>query len=277
MATFEEQFNARKAEGQANVNQAFDNSLNNSNKALQDAYTKNMGIQNQAISDTQKAYDIANQGLQTQLAQTQNQADAFADVRNLNRQQGSQQALGLNMGNRNATNALATQQNRALAEAQRQSELTTLNHQNQMKQALANNDFRRAAAIMDQENRDQSWLEQNAQFLMKFGDYSGARMLYGTPTANSMKQLGIASDPDTAYRAGMIDANKYHSMTGKWPAGYTPPNSGGGWGMPGLYNADGTPKAGAEKWLNPQSQAAMSALAAAGIDAVSGAQPPHLK
>lgn len=237
MATFEEQFNARKAEGQANVNQAFDNSLNNSNKALQDAYTKNMATQNQATADTESAYSGANQQIQQQLAQTQRQMDEFADVRDLNRQAGSQQAISMNMGNRRATGSLNAQRSQALMEAQRQSELTTLNHQNQMKQALADNDFRRAAAIMDQENRDQSWLEQNAQFLMQLGDYSGARMLYGEPTANNMRMLNAASDPDAAYNAGLIDAATYKRMTG-YDSPQAKANAGRGGGG-GYYGGGG--------------------------------------
>ena len=48
--------------------------------------------------------------------------------------------------------------------------------------------------------------------------------------AKSLRDTFIATNPDAAYRLGIIDHNKYYSMVGAWPAGYTPPSSGGGSG-----------------------------------------------
>jgi len=241
MATLKEQYEANRAQSQGNVNSIYDNALNTQKSSLQNAYNNSMQVQNQAAADTQNLYAGANQGLARQSAQTQRSMDQFADVRNLNRQAGSQQALSLGLASRNAANAMAARQNQAMAEAERQKAMATTNYNNQVQQALANNDYRRAAALLDDYNNQAARMEKDAAILASFGDFSGYGQLYGDSTANSMRDLWLAQNPDIAYRTGAIDANRYHQMTGKWPAGYTPPtarNSGGYYygGRRGVYN-----------------------------------------
>ena len=240
MATLKEQYEANRAQSQGNVNSIYDNALNTQKSSLQNAYNNSMQVQNQAAADTQNLYAGANQGLARQSAQTQRSMDQFADVRNLNRQAGSQQALSLGLASRNAANAMAARQNQAMAEAERQKAMATTNYNNQVQQALANNDYRRAAALLDDYNNQAARMEKDAAILASFGDFSGYGQLYGDSTANSMRDLWLAQNPDIAYRTGAIDANRYHQMTGKWPAGYNPPTSNNGY----YYGEVGGPDTG---------------------------------
>jgi len=238
MATLKEQFEANKAQSQGGINNVYDTALNNQKQGLLNAYNQNTQLQNQTAADTQKLYEGANQGLARQAAQTQRSMDQFADVRNLNRQAGSQQALSLGLASRNAGNVLAAQQAQAMAEAERQKALTTTSYNNQVQQALADNDYRRAAALLDDYNNQHARMENAAKTLAQYGDFSGYGQIYGDGTANSMRSLWIAQNPDLAYRTGAIDANRYHAMTGQWPAGYTPPTTNNGY----YYGGGGTDK-----------------------------------
>ena len=247
MATLKEQFAARQAQSQNAVNNQYDTTLNAQKQSLADAYNRNMSVQDQTAADTRRLYDNANRSIGQQAAITQRSMDQFADVRNLNRQPGSQQALSLNLAAQRAAGAAAAQQNMAMAEMERQRELAKTTYNNQVQQAIADNDYRRAAALLDDYNNQNTWLEKNAANLANYGDFSGYENLYGWDTANQMKWMWVAQNPEVAYNTGMITAEQYKYRTGKWPAGYTPPNAGGGYGLPGLYNDDGTPKAGADQ------------------------------
>ena len=102
MATLKEQYEANRAQSQSGVNSIYDKALNTQKSSLQNAYNQSMQVQNQAAADTQNLYAGANRELGRQSAQTQRSMDRFADVRNLNRQAGSQQALSLGLASRNA-------------------------------------------------------------------------------------------------------------------------------------------------------------------------------
>lgn len=69
-----------------------------------------------------------------------------------------------------------------------------------------------------------------AETLAKSGDFSGYADVYGGEAARKMEQTWVNSNPDLAYRKGMITADEYRDRTGAYPIGYTPPSSGGGGG-----------------------------------------------
>lgn len=90
-------------------------------------------------------------------------------------------------------------------------------------QAIAENDYNRAKALMDeygnQENRDATM----AKILAGYGDFSGYAKLYGDDVANNMTQYWIYSNPQLAYSMGKISEDEYRRLTGKSSGG-----SGGG-------------------------------------------------
>lgn len=65
-----------------------------------------------------------------------------------------------------------------------------------------------------------------AETLAKSGDFSGYAELYGQGTADNMRRSWLSSNPDLAYRNGMMTAEEYKAMTGEYPAGYVAPNAG---------------------------------------------------
>ena len=86
-------------------------------------------------------------------------------------------------------------------------------------QAIAENDYNRAKALMDeygnQENRDATM----AKILAGYGDFSGYAKLYGDDVANNMAQYWIYSNPQLAYSMGKISEDEYRRLTGKSSGG----------------------------------------------------------
>ena len=72
-----------------------------------------------------------------------------------------------------------------------------------------------------QDERKQS--ESEAAAKAKYGDFSGYAALYGSNTAENMKNNWISENPKTAYNMGLIDASKYYSMTGSYAPGFELP------------------------------------------------------
>lgn len=102
-------------------------------------------------------------------------------------------------------------------------------------QAIAENDYNRAKALMDeygnQENRDAT----TAKILAGYGDFSGYAKLYGDDVANNMAQYWISQNPKLAYDMGRISAEDYARLTGKSSGG-----SGGGSGSSGGLFGNGS-------------------------------------
>lgn len=109
--------------------------------------------------------------------------------------------------------------------------------------AIAENDYDRAKALMDeygnQENRDAAM----AKTLASYGDFSGYARLYGDDVANNMAQYWIYSNPQLAYSMGKISDDEYRRLTGKSSGGSgsgSGGTSGTGGKKPDAANSTGT-------------------------------------
>jgi len=231
---FKQAFEARKQASQNNINTTLGNSLNTQKQGLTDALNQNTAAQEKATGASQQAFGAAGQDLGIQAGRTQAGMDSYADVRGLNRQAGSQQALSLGMGASVAAGKLAQQQEMALRESERQKQLLSTDYDNRVKQAIANRDYKQAAALLDDFNNQNSWLDKNAAAMASFGNFTGYEELYGQPQADAMRQYWIGTNPELAYNTGAIDATRYKAITGKNTPDYVPPPSEGGGGGGGI-------------------------------------------
>jgi len=226
---FRQAFDARKQGAQNNINSTLGSSLNTQKQGLTDTYNRNMTAQDQAMATGQQAFDFAKEDLGTQAARTQRGMDSYADVRGLNRQAGSQQALSLGLGRSTATGRLAQQQQMAAQESQRQKDLLRTDYQNQIAKAVAANDYKTAAALLDDFNNQNNWLDKNAAAMASFGNFIGYEQMYGPDQAAAMRQFWIGSNPELAYNTGVIDQERYKAITGRDAPDYVPlaPTGGG--------------------------------------------------
>lgn len=212
------------------INSAYDASLNAQKQALLDAYNTNTAAQTQQGQQVQEQAAWMNKDLGVQAARNTNNINQFADVRGLNRQTGSQAALSLGNARNAASNILAVQQNAALAESKRQLDQLKVKYQADVAAAIADNDYKRAAALLDDYNNQNTWREKQAEILASYGNFDPYGELYGTDAATGMKNVWLAQNPDVAYRTGQISAETYKNITGHYPTGY---NAGGGGGYGG--------------------------------------------
>lgn len=101
--------------------------------------------------------------------------------------------------------------------------------------AIAENDYNRAKALMDEYGNQESRDATMAKILAGYGDFSGYAKLYGDDVANNMAQYWISKNPKLAYGMGRISAEDYARLTGKSSGG-----SGGGSGSSGGLFGNGS-------------------------------------
>ena len=225
--SFEQQYNDRRAASESVVNNLYDDSLATQRGAYLDAYNRNAETNAQAGEAMRENYGEAATETSYQYRRGERGMDAYAAARGLNYGEGSQQELGLNRARQSVTGSNAAARDVALQENARQGVLLETNYKNQIAQAIADNDYERAVQLYNNWNNQNSWLENNAAILAGYGDFSGYGQLYGPNQAAAMKNMWSAQNPDLAYNTGAITAQKYHDMTGKWPAGYDAGTNGG--------------------------------------------------
>ena len=117
----------------------------------------------------------------------------------LNTGTASQAALAQNSTWQRDYGNLRTAEADALARADQQMAALETQYKSAVAQAIAENDYNRAKALMDeygnQENRDAAM----AKTLASYGDFSGYARLYGDDVANNMAQYWISQNPKLAY------------------------------------------------------------------------------
>lgn len=94
--------------------------------------------------------------------------------------------------------------------------------------AIAENDYNRAKALMDEYGNQETRDATMAKILAGYGDFSGYAKLYGDDVANNMMQYWISQNPKLAYDMGRISAEDYARLTGKSSGGSGGSGSSGG-------------------------------------------------
>ena len=258
------------------VNNQYDAAINSQRLALENAYNQNRTELERATEKIPEAY---NNALNNQASAYERQRQAFnerAAGSGIGTGTGSQAELAMNIANQG--NMASINKARADAITDAQNRITDLhtNYQNSVAEAVAKNDYERAVQMLNEyrtqaqsvvqtaqaqadedyrayqsqlerEGTTYSRTQEQAKLLSQYGDFSGYEQLYGTDTANNMREAWIASNPDLAYNTGAIDAKRYREITGKYPKGYstgggspspTPVYSGSGGGGGGSKTVD---------------------------------------
>ena len=242
----QQQFEARSAQNQAGITGAYDSGLAAQKQSLLDAYNANTAAQQGAAETVRRTGGMAGNDIAVQNARDTGNLNQFADARGVNRQQGSQAALSLGNARTAAMGDIAFRQQQALAENQRQQDLAKAQYQAQVQSAIADKDYKQAAALLDNYNNENKWRDQQAAMLASYGNFDPYRNIYGDGAADAMRNVWLRQNPDTAYQLGAMDPETYKKITGKYPEGYVPPTVGGGgyggwWGGSGSGDDDDEP------------------------------------
>ncbi len=212
------------------IGQMYQANLNNTKTNLEAAYQKNLsGLKaDQAkIADT---YNTQRDALKSAYETNRRNNNIQAAVNGLNTGTASQMQLAQNnayLGNLGEVN-----KSQAEAETAAQNKITDLTTQYQLdiNGAIAENDYQKAAAILDEYANQRNVYQQQAQQLANYGDFSGYAMLFGQATADTMARTWAMQNPLLAYNLGRLSAAEYFNLTGSYPPGYSVPSSGGGYG-----------------------------------------------
>lgn len=236
MATFEEEYKKYSTSGQGKaVNDLYDAKQQSQLTQLESAYQASRAEAEAARDKLPGQYRQQANDLAAQYERNRRNFNLQADASGLNTGAASQAALAQNSAYQRDMGALRTSQAEAMAEADRGIAELERQYQANVSSAIADNDYQRAQALMNEYNNGYSRDLNTAKTLAAYGDFSGYAGLYGQETANSMAALWKAQNPDLAYNTGRMTAEEYKAVTGKYPAGYQAPYTPG-------YNPTPTPE-----------------------------------
>lgn len=223
MATFEEEYKKYSTSGQGKaINDMYDAQKQSQLTQLESAYQASRAEAEAARNKLPGQYRQQANDLAAQYERNRRNFNLQADASGLNTGAASQAALAQNSAYQRDMGALRTSQAEAMAEADRGLADLERQYQANVSSAIADNDYRRAQALMNEYNNGYSRDLNTAQTLAAYGDFSGYASLYGQETANNMAALWKAQNPDLAYNTGRMTAEEYKAVTGKYPAGYQP-------------------------------------------------------
>lgn len=274
------------------INALYDAQKAQQEQSLKTAYDQNVQTLQNSKQAIAPLYNQQANDLSTQFERTRRMNNMKADYNGLNTGAASQMDLAQQSNYLNSFGKLRTAQAQAEQAVDQKLADLEISYKNSVSQALADNDYQRAAALMKEyQRRDeatkeeqryqyniktaaqqyadqyarqqeqdafareqyqnslaaQSWEQQYkerayndalaqqqseealnaAKIRAAYGDFSGYEALYGADTANAMREFWIQANPDYAYANGLMDANKYYQLTGRYPAGYSTGSSGG--------------------------------------------------
>ena len=247
MATLEEEYQKYKGEDVDAVNSMYDAQKQSQLAGMESAYNKSLSDAQAAKDAIPGQYQQRANDLSAQYERQRRNLNQQAAANGLNTGAGSQMQLSLG-GNYNRDYAgIRTAQQQALDAADRGIRDLQSAYQSSVQQAVANNDYQRAQALLaEYKNQYQRQLQQ-AQTMASYGNFSGYLGVpgYSQEQVDTMRNTWIASNPQLAYNTGALSAEGFYRMTGKWPAGYQSQTgtaqAGGAAVYPGSEQPSGAP------------------------------------
>ena len=223
MATFEEQYRKYSTSGQGQaINDLYDAKKQSQLTQLESAYQESRAEAEAARDKLPGQYQQQANDLAAQYERNRRNFNLQAEASGLNTGTASQAALAQNSAYQRDMGALRTAQADAMTEADRGIAELERQYQANVSSAIADNDYQRAQALLNEYNNGYTRDLNTAKTLAAYGDFSGYAGLYGQDTANNMAALWKAQNPDLAYNTGRMSAEEYKAITGKYPKGYQP-------------------------------------------------------
>lgn len=211
------------------VNSMYDAALEASLAALKSAYETSKFEAEQAMGKISPLYQTQRNATAANAERERMMFNEYAAASGLNSGAGGQAMLAFSNQLQNDLNDLYLGEANALTEAQNQITVLTMKYQNSIAEAVANNEYERAAALLQEfqmqaqsivevaqaqaslnlqtaqqnlnaQNSEHDRLSANAETLAKFGDFSGYLALgYSSDQIEQMKAVWKAANPDIAW------------------------------------------------------------------------------
>lgn len=212
----------------AQINQMYDAQKQSTLAGLEDAYNQNLSNAQAAREQINPTYQRSANDVSAAYERTRRSNNQMAAASGLNTGAAGQQAVAQGNAYLNALGQVRTAQSNALNAADRGISDLEAQYKTAVAQAIANNDYQRAAALFDESQNQYARSQDRAKILAGYGDFSGYAGLYGQDAADQMTAIWNTQNPDLAYQLGRITGDQYFNITGQYPIGYTPAGGGGG-------------------------------------------------
>lgn len=218
MATLQDTLAQRQKETQTRVGDLYDKQHGSQAAQLQTAYDKNLSDARAAQQKITPQYQQQANTLAAQYERNRRNANLNAMNSGLSTGNAVQQQTALNTQyQRNYADLRGNELQAQAAAAQNIAGITN-DYQNQLAAARADAENRKAAALVEDQNKQNTWYDEQAKLRAGFGDFSAYERLYGPEAAEQMKNVWIIQNPEVALGAGLIDKKQYKKFTGKSPA-----------------------------------------------------------
>lgn len=220
------------------INDMYDAQKASTMAELEGAYNQNLSKAQAAKEQINPTYQKSANDVSAAYGRTRQNNNQMAAANGLNTGAASQQAVSQSNAYMNALGQVRTAQANALNAADRGMADMEAQYKMQVAQALANNDYQRAAALFDESQNQYARSQDRAKILAGYGDFSGYAGLYGQEAADQMTSIWNTQNPDLAYQLGRISGDEYYNITGKYPIGYTPAGGGYSGGVSGTHDGE---------------------------------------
>ena len=179
---------------------------------LKQAYEQNLSSYQAAQDKISPQYQQQANDLAIQYERNARNFNQQAAATGINSGVGSQAALARAGEYQRDYASLRTSEAEQQAEAERQKALLEAQYKNDVAAALAENDYSKAQALLDEYENGYNRDVQNAQILASYGDFSGYATLYGQEQADAMWRLWVAQNPELARQTGSITEAQYNNL-----------------------------------------------------------------
>lgn len=243
-ATKDEQYNTRVSE----INSLYDKNLNQQKSQLEGAYNQNLNDLEANRTKIAQQYQAQRNASAVDYERNRRNFNQQAMMNGLNVGAGSQAALAQNNTYQRGMAALGSAEAGSYANLDKSIADLKIRYEADVNDAIAKNDYNRAAALLDEYNNSYSRAMSQAQTLAQYGDFSGFSAIYGADAARQMSDAWAIQNPVLAYNLGRIDANKYRAITGAYPPGYSTGRPGRTGGSPKKEEPPKDPSSEFDAW-----------------------------
>lgn len=199
-------------EGEKRINEMFDAQKNAQLNQLETSYNQSMAAHQEARDKISPQYQTAANDLGVQHEREKRNLNMHAAANGINTGTASQMALAQNNAAQRDFGKLRASESEALATADRNIANLTTKYQGDVSAAIAENDYKRAAALLDEYNTQYNRDMAKADTLASYGDFSMYAQLYGQEQADAMRAHWAASNPQLALTTGAITNDQYQNI-----------------------------------------------------------------
>lgn len=194
------------------INAMYDAQRAQQEAQLKNAYEQSMSAYQEAQSKIAPEYQQQANDLAVQYERNRHNFNQLAAASGINTGVSAQESLARGGEYQRDFGNLRTSEAEAQAAVERQMAERKAQYQNDVAAALAENDYQKAGALLDEYNNAYERDLENAKILASYGDFSFYQNLYGEEQADAMFKLWAAQNPDVAHATGRITNDQYDNL-----------------------------------------------------------------